>query len=215
MNPIIPEESEIRKEVGNQIPGVEEEEGLTTLIDSIMSPLIVDRDHRESEDEFESADYGEGTINCVLPLHPEDSKRRSVTYLDDKLGSVEPTLMIRATGALSDLVIVPLGFTYPMAMTMMCSAHYKITSTWRRLPQDIRQWCKWLIVSMLLGMIMAAIGIHAWDDSKPTNAGAEVVPDVEWYARDDEYFDRRIDEHRTTNVSCIARGLTPYSQIHT
>lgn len=68
---------------------------------------------------------------------------------------------------------------------------------------------------MILAVVMAAIGIHAWDDSKPTDNGTEIVPNVEWYAREDEYFDRRIDEHRTKNVSCIAKGLTPYSQIHT
>ena len=50
------------------------------------------------------------------------------------------------------------------------------------MPLDIRQWCKWLAVSVILATVMAAIGIHAWDESKPTDNGAEVVPNVEWYA---------------------------------
>ena len=36
MNPIIPEEPEIRKKAGNSILGFEEEESLTTIIDSVM-----------------------------------------------------------------------------------------------------------------------------------------------------------------------------------
>lgn len=116
MNPIIPEEPEIRKEAGNSILGFKEEESLTTIIDSVMSPLIVDRDPWESEDEFESADYGEGIIDCALPLHTEDNKRHSVTYLDSKFRRVEPTLMVRATGMLNDIVIFPLGLLYLMAM---------------------------------------------------------------------------------------------------
>ena len=64
------------------------------------------------------------------------------------------------------------------------------------MPLDIRQWCEWLAVSVILAVVMAAVGIHAWDDSKPADNGAEAVPDVEWYAQEDEYFDRRIDENR-------------------
>ena len=79
-----------------------------------MSPLIVDRDPWESEDEFESTDYGDGTIDCALPLHTEDNKHHSVTYLDSKFRRVEPTLMVRATGMLNDIVIFPLGFLYLM-----------------------------------------------------------------------------------------------------
>ena len=115
---------------------------------------------------------------------------------------------------LNDLIIFPLRFMYLMTMTMVYSAHHKITTTWHKLPHDIRQWCTWLAMSVILAMVMAAIGIHAWDDSKPADDGAEVVPDVEWYAQEDEYFDQKMDEHCTKNVSCIAKGLTPYSQIH-
>ena len=64
----------------------------------------------EREDAFEATDYGEGTIDCVLPLHPEDDQTHRVQYLDDKLRLVQPTLMVRATGALSDMIIFPMGF---------------------------------------------------------------------------------------------------------
>ena len=84
-NPIIPEEPEIRKEAGNQLSGVEDVESLTSVIDSITSPLIINRDPIGCEDEFETTDYGEGTIDCALPLHPEDGQRHRVQYLDGKL----------------------------------------------------------------------------------------------------------------------------------
>ena len=139
MNPIIPEEPEIRKEAGNSILGFEEEESLTTIIDSVMSPFIIDRNHSESEDEFESTDYGDNTIDCVLPTHTEDNQHHSVIYLDSKFRRVELTLMVRATGMLNDLIIFPLGFIYLMAMAMASSAHKKIIISWRKLPHDIRQ----------------------------------------------------------------------------
>ena len=80
MHPIIPKEAGIRKEAGNSIPGFEEDGSLTTIMDSVMSPFIINRDHSESEDEFESADYGDDTIDCtVLPTHNEDNELRGVT----------------------------------------------------------------------------------------------------------------------------------------
>ena len=64
-------------------------------MDSVMSPFIIDRDHSEPGGEFESAGYGDDTIDCVLPLHTEDDEHHSVTYmyLDNKFRRVEPTLM--------------------------------------------------------------------------------------------------------------------------
>ena len=93
MNPVIPEEPESHAEGGNQLPGVEEDfQDLSSLIDSIVSPLIIDRDYVEREDSFEApdrdcvehedafeaTDYGEGTIDCALPLHPEDNQTHRV-----------------------------------------------------------------------------------------------------------------------------------------
>ena len=69
-----------------------------------------------------------------------------------------------------------------MTMAKIYGAHQNLTTTWRKMPLDIRQWCKWLAVSVILAMVMAAIGIPAWDDSTPTNSASEVVPNVEWYA---------------------------------
>ena len=66
MNRIIPEEPEIRKEAENSILGFKEDESLATIIDSVMSPFIIDRDQGEPEDDFESTDYGNGTIDCVV-----------------------------------------------------------------------------------------------------------------------------------------------------
>ena len=94
MNRIIPEEPEIYKEAGNSILGFKEDESLMTIIDSVMSPFIIDRDQSEPEDEFESRDYGDGTIDCVFLMHTEDNKCHSVTYLDSKFRRIEPMLMV-------------------------------------------------------------------------------------------------------------------------
>ena len=61
-------------------------------------------------------------------------------------------------------------------MTMVSSANENIITSWRKLPLDIRQWCKWLAVSVILTVVIAAIGIHAWDDSELADNGAEAVP---------------------------------------
>ena len=180
-----------------------------------MSPFVVERQRDEPEEELPATDYGEGTIDCVLPTFAEDIERHSATYLDDKLRRVEPTLMVKATAMLNDTLIYPVGFLCLMMTTMVYSALDKIANTWQSLPLDIRQWCRWMAVSVTLAMVIAAIGIHAWDDSRHDDKGVDALPNMEWYARDDEYFDRNIDETRTRNVTCIAKGLTPYSQIHT
>ena len=215
MNPIIPEETESHAEGGNQLPGVEEDfKDLSSTIDSIVSPLVIDRDCVEREDAFEPTDYGEGTIDCVLPLHPEDDQTHRVKYLDDKPRLVQPTLMIRATGALSDMVIFPMGFVYLIMTSMVFNACTKVRHTWRAIPGSIQQWWKWAVMGVFIAMIMAAIGIHAGEDSEPTRSGA-MFPDMEWYTRDEDYINRRVDEHRTRNISCISKGLQLYSQIHT
>ena len=68
MNPVIPEEpSDIHQDVGNQIPGVEVEENLNSIIDSIVTPVIIHHSHAEKEDdEFEAVVYDDETIDCVL-----------------------------------------------------------------------------------------------------------------------------------------------------
>ena len=73
MNPVmVPEEpSDIHQGIGNQIPGVEIEENLDSIIKSIMTPMIIHHTHAE-EDEFESVEYNDETIDCGLPLHLGD-----------------------------------------------------------------------------------------------------------------------------------------------
>ena len=79
---IIPEEPDSHTERGNQLLGVKEDfEDLSSIIESIVSPLIIDRDYVEREDAFEATDYGKGTnIDCVLPLHPENDQSHRVQY---------------------------------------------------------------------------------------------------------------------------------------
>ena len=59
MNPVIPEEpSDIHQDIGNQIPGAEVEKNLDSVIDSIMSPVIIHHTHaEEEEDDFEAVMY--------------------------------------------------------------------------------------------------------------------------------------------------------------
>ena len=52
MNPVmVPEEpSDIHQDIGNQIPGVEIEENLDSIIESIMSPMIIHHTHAEEDE---------------------------------------------------------------------------------------------------------------------------------------------------------------------
>ena len=74
-----------------------------------MSPVIIDSEvplhaaeDTEREDIFESTYYRDDTVDCVLPLYPEDGHRHRVYYVDEKLRRVEPSLMVRATAEIND-----------------------------------------------------------------------------------------------------------------
>ena len=140
MNPVIPEEpSDIHEDVGNQIPGVEVEENLNSIIDSIVTPVIIHHNHAE-EDEFEAAVYDDETIDCVLPLHPETRHDSRVRYVDEYLRVVEPTLKVRATATLNDYAINPIIATF-MALAAMASTVWATADTaWRMIPKSIRQY---------------------------------------------------------------------------
>ena len=107
---IVPEEpSDIYQDIGNQIPGVEVEENLDSIIDSIMSPMIIHHTHAEEDDDtFESVKYDDETIDCVLPLHPEDQRGPRARYVDDKLRLVESAVRVRATAMVNDHFIHPI-----------------------------------------------------------------------------------------------------------
>ena len=75
----IPKEPKIQKPSVNWIMGVNDDKNPTSVIDSIVMPLTINnkaplptKDDTEHEDIFESADYGDGTIDCALPLYLED-----------------------------------------------------------------------------------------------------------------------------------------------
>ena len=133
MNPIIPEEpSDIHQDIGNQIPGVEAEENLNSIIESIMSPVTIHHTHtEEDEDDFEAVMYDDETIDCVLPLHPADRQDSSVRYVDDKRRLVEPTLKVRATAVMNDHFINPI-IAIVMALAVMASTAWATAGTaWR------------------------------------------------------------------------------------
>ena len=121
MNPVmVPEEpSDIQQDIGNQIPGVEIEENLDSIIESIMTPMIIHHTHAE-EDAFESVEYDDETIDCALPLHPGDQLGPRVRYIDDKLRLVEPTIRVQATAMVNDCIINPIIAIF-MAMAVMAS----------------------------------------------------------------------------------------------
>ena len=82
------------------------------------------------------------------------------------------------------------------------------------IPISIRQWCIWILITLTLSMIMAAIGIHAWNDVNEQHSSA-AAPDVEWYSRDEDYVMRRVNENCTKTVACAAREMASRSRIHT
>ena len=121
-----------------------------------MSPVIIHHGHTEEHgDGFESVKYDEETIDCALPLHPEDQRGPRVRYVDDKLRLVEPTLKVRATAMVNDYFINPIIAIF-MAMAAMASTTWATTGkAWRMVTIPIRQWFKWILLTLALSMIMA------------------------------------------------------------
>ena len=103
----------------------------------------------------------------------------------------------------NDYFIYPLIAMYMALASMAATACDTAERTWRMIPSSVRQWSKWILVTLTLSMIMAAIGIHACNDIAEQH-GSTVVPDVEWYSRDDDYVLRRVNENLTKTVACAA-----------
>jgi hypothetical protein len=97
-----------------------------------------------------------------------------------------------------------------MASTAWATAN----TAWRMIPTPIRQWCRWTIVTLILSIIMAAIGIHAWHDASEQHI-VDAAPDIEWYSREEDYMMRRADENRTKTIACATTRMTSRSRIHT
>ena len=178
MHPVVPEEpSDIHQDIRNQIPGVEIEENLDSIIESIITPLIIHHPRAE-EDEFEPVIYDDETIDCALPVDPGAHYGTKTRYVDSDLRLVEPTLQVRATAMLNDCIIYPFIAIY-MAMAAMAATTYATAGkTWRMVPSSIRQWSKWILITLTLSMIMAAIGIHACNNIAEQH-GSTTAPDVE------------------------------------
>ena len=134
-------------------------------------------------------------------------------YVDDKLRRVEPSLMVRATAEINDSRFLPMGYLFMIMTGMITKTWSAVGQAWRALPYNIRQWCTWIMISAVLAMIMAALGIHAWKDTDPPNRNVD-APDVEWYSRDDDHIVRKIDENRARTVPCISKNMTRQSRIH-
>ena len=211
---MVPEEpSDIHQNIGNQIPGVEIEENLDSIIESIITPLIIHHPHTE-EDEFEPVVYDDETIDCALPVNPGAHYGTETRYVDSNLRLIEPTLKVQVTAMVNDYFIYPLIAMYMALASMAATACDTAERTWRMIPSSVRQWSKWILVTLTLSMIMAAIGIHACNDIAEQH-GSTVVPDVEWYSRDDDYVLRRVNENLTKTVACAASEKTNRSRIHT
>ena len=56
------------------------------------------------------------------------------------------------------------------------------------------------MISVALTMIMAALGIHAWNETD-TEMDTSTAPDVEWYSRDEEFIHQRLVEDNHTRVA--------------
>jgi hypothetical protein len=200
---MVPEEpSDIHQDIGNQIPGVEIEENLDSIIESIITPVIIHHPHTE-EDEFEPVVYDDETIDCALPVNPGCHDGTGTRYVDNNLRLIEPTLMVQATAMVNDYIIYPFIAIYMVMASMAATAYATAGKTWRMVPSSIRQWSKWILVTLTLSMIMAAIGIHACNDIAEQH-GSNIAPDVEWYSRDDDYVLRRVNENLTKTVACAA-----------
>ena len=182
-----------------------------------MSPVIIHHTHTEEDaDDFEAVMYDDEKIDCVLSLHPADRHDSRVRYVDDKLRLVEPTLKVRATAVVHDHFINPI-IAILMALAVMASTAWPWAAAgtaWRMIPISIRQWCKWIIITLTLSVIMAAIGIHAWHNANE-HQNTAAAPDVAWYSRDEDYMMRRANENRTRTIDCATTQMASRSRVHT
>ena len=74
---------------------------------------------------------------------------------------MEPTIRVQATAMVNDCIINPIIAIFMVMAVMASTAWATADKAWRIIPIPSRQWCKWLLITLALSMIMAAIGIHA------------------------------------------------------
>ena len=64
---------------------------------------------------------------------------------------------------------------------LACGTYAGASHLWLKIPLSIQTWAKWIIVSIVIAVILAALGMHAWD--KPDHdTDITSTPDMEWYS---------------------------------
>ena len=121
-------------------------------------------------------------------------------------------MALRVSAAITDYVIDPVTYMVMMVSMLAYAAYAGASQTWLKIPLTIRTWIKWIIVSVVIAMILAALGIHAWD--KPEHdTDITATLDMEWYSRDDDFIISRVNENYTDIVSCISNA-TKRPRVH-
>ena len=124
-------------------------------------------------------------------------------FLDDRMRIIQPTTALRASAAITDYIIDPVSYMAMMMSMLAYGIYVRASHLWLKIPRNIRTWMKWIIVSIVIAMIVAALGIHAWD--KPDHdTDTASTPDMEWYSRDVDFINWRVHENRADIVSCIS-----------
>ena len=237
MNPVLPASEEPKPDFEtkdtNYFPTYDESEMFSTIFDSTMHPIssIQDspnftREEKQAYQEMLGSDDDEPS-SAPIP-DPENLQRweaeertkqeiiedivNATVFVDQRMQIVQPTAALRISAAITDYIIDPVTYMVMMISMLACGIHAGASHLWRKIPLSIRTWTKWIIVSIVIAMILAALVIHAWD--KPDHdTDITSTPDIEWYSRDDDFINRRVQENRTDIVSCIS-NTTKRPRVH-
>ena len=210
MNPIIPipeeQKPDFETEATNTLPSYDESEVFSTIFDSIMQSIsIQDSPNFTTEDKQVYAEMlsSEDDEPSIAPMPGPDDLRRweaeerseqniiedipdATVFVDDRMRVIQPTAALRVSAAFTEYITDPASYMVMMISILACGAYASTTHLWHKIPHSIRTWMKWITVSIVLAMILAALGIHAWD--KPDHdIDISPTPDMEWYSRDDDF----------------------------
>ena len=231
MNPIIPtpeeQKPDFETEATNTLPSYDVSEMFSTIFDSIMQPISIQdspnftteekqvyEEMLGSEDDEPSIATMPDTDNLIRWEAEERSQQNIIedilnatVFVDNRMRVIQPTAALRVSAAFTDYIIDPVSYMVMMISILACGAYAGTLHLWHKIPHSIRTWMKWITVSIVLAMILAALGIHAWD--KPDHdIDISPTPDIEWYSRDEDFVNRRVQENSTDRDFLVAMRPT-------
>ena len=186
MNPVRPVSEEpkpdFETEATNTLPTYDESEMFSTIFDSIMMPISSIQDSlnftQEEKQAYQEMSGSDDDEPSSAPMPDPDNLPRweaeerteqeiieeivnATVFVDQRMQIVQPTAALRVSAAITDYIIDPVTYMVMMISMLACGIYAGASHLWRKIPLSIQTWMKWIIVSIVIAMVLAALGIHA------------------------------------------------------